>query len=340
MLELRNEDRLPDAPEVSVFCTTYNQVDYISQCLDGFLSQETDFPFEVLIADDASADGTADVVRSYVERRPDVLTAILQDVNQFSQGIGNISTFLWPRARGRYVAFCEGDDWWTDPHKLQRQHDAMEAHPEAAWCVHASENVSADTGETIFVSRPYDHDCTLEFVETGEHVQLAATASFFVRRDVYESYINSTLRQVACHGDFKMSRFFPLMGSTLYLEKPMSAYRVLARNSINTGIYRSTDWRNIVKRNTTSRVEYLNALKDWADSSFAVDIGNQIERMEYLGALDLKDYRALHQRWPNEYASEPFSTKLKVELFGHSPRLHDFVRKIKLKHCPYLGLGN
>ena len=338
MIELRNDDLLPEKPAVSVFCTTYNQVNYISQCLDGFLAQKTNFPFEVLVADDASTDGTSDIVRTYVERRPDVFTAILQDVNQYSQGVRITSKFLWPRSRGRYIALCEGDDWWTDPYKLQRQYDAMEAHREATWCVHASENVEASTGNVLFTTRPYDCDCILDFTQFGEYIQLVATASFFARRDIYASYVEAKPSKTKCHGDFKMSRFFSLMGSTIYLEKPMCAYRVLAQNSTNLRILQSPNWREIVRQNTFNRVEFLRQLDDWSDNRFSDDIAKQINRVEYLGAIELKDYRALHDVWPSDFAAEPLFTKLKVEIFGRSPRLHDIARKFKQKNCPYLGL--
>ena len=111
---------------VSICCITYNQEEYIRDALDGFLSQETDFSYEVLIHDDASTDGTADIIREYARQYPEIIKPILQTENQYAKGLTNVSgTYNFPRAKGRYIAMCEGDDYWTDPHKLQRQRNIL-----------------------------------------------------------------------------------------------------------------------------------------------------------------------------------------------------------------------
>ena len=110
-----------DQPLVSILCATYNQKDYISQTIEGFLMQKVNFPIEIIIHDDASTDGTADIVKQYAEKYPDLITPILQTENQHSKKTGIWSTFIYPKARGKYFAECEGDDYWTDPDKLQRQ---------------------------------------------------------------------------------------------------------------------------------------------------------------------------------------------------------------------------
>ena len=123
-------------PRLSVVCLAYNAAPYIRTALDGFLMQKTDFPVEVLIHDDASTDGTAEIIREYAEKHPDVIRPVFQRENQFSKGVSVSSTVLWPLIRGEYVAVCEGDDYWTDPLKLQKQVDWLDAHPESAVCFH------------------------------------------------------------------------------------------------------------------------------------------------------------------------------------------------------------
>ena len=122
---------------VSVCCITYNQVFYIRQCLDGFLMQKTNFKFEVIIHDDCSTDGTTDVIREYVEKYPDLIKPIFQERNQYQNGCKRIlATFVYPKAQGKYIALCEGDDYWTDPLKLQKQVDFLESHPDYSMCFH------------------------------------------------------------------------------------------------------------------------------------------------------------------------------------------------------------
>lgn len=124
-----------EIPLVSVCCITYNHEPYIAQALDGFLMQRTSFPFEVLIHDDASTDNTADIIREYEKKFPKIIKPIYQKENQYSQGMREISeTWNFPRAQGKYIAMCEGDDYWIDGNKLQMQVDFLENNPEYGMC--------------------------------------------------------------------------------------------------------------------------------------------------------------------------------------------------------------
>jgi len=116
-------------PLVSITCITYNHVKFIRDAIEGFLMQETTFPVEILIHDDASTDGTADIVREYEAKYPHLIKPIYQTENQYSKGL-KPSRYMRPLQRGVYVALCEGDDYWTDPAKLQIQVEYLEAHPE------------------------------------------------------------------------------------------------------------------------------------------------------------------------------------------------------------------
>lgn len=124
-------------PLVSVCCLTYNHEQYIKQCLDGILMQKTNFPFEVLIHDDASQDGTQRVIKEYEKSNPDIICPFFQTNNQYSLGKGFVGLgIMFTNARGKYIALCEGDDYWTDPMKLQKQVDFLESHPEYSMCFH------------------------------------------------------------------------------------------------------------------------------------------------------------------------------------------------------------
>lgn len=126
-------------PLVTIRCMVYNHEPYLRQCLDGFVMQRTNFPFEAIVHDDASTDGSADIIREYAEKYPDIIKPIFETENQYSKGGGvmwkKINAALHPESK--YYAYCEGDDYWCDPHKLQLQVDFLESHPDYYMTCHA-----------------------------------------------------------------------------------------------------------------------------------------------------------------------------------------------------------
>jgi glycosyltransferase involved in cell wall biosynthesis len=121
---MNNEDKLP---MVSICCIAYNQQGYIKQALEGFLMQRTNFNFEVIIHDDASTDGTTEIIKDYAEKFPNIVKPIFQKQNKYStEGLNFQYKYVFPYANGKYIAFCEGDDFWIDPLKLQKQVDFLE----------------------------------------------------------------------------------------------------------------------------------------------------------------------------------------------------------------------
>lgn len=136
-------------PLVSICCLTYNHAAFIRKCLDGFLMQQTSFPVEILIHDDASTDGTDDIVKEYTAKYPDKIFPLFETENKYSNGYkGKMDiTFNYSRAKGKYIASCEGDDYWTDPLKLQKQVDFMESHTDYSVCFHAFRNHVVSTDE-------------------------------------------------------------------------------------------------------------------------------------------------------------------------------------------------
>lgn len=120
---------------VSISCTTYNHASYLRKCLDGFIMQQCNFNFEILVHDDASTDNTIQIINEYQKKFPLLIKPIIQEKNQWSQGVrGMNATYNYSRAKGKYIAMCEGDDYWTDPYKLQKQVDFMEANPDCSVC--------------------------------------------------------------------------------------------------------------------------------------------------------------------------------------------------------------
>ena len=220
-------------PVVSVLCMAYNHEKYIRQCLDGFVMQKTEFPFEVLINDDASPDGTAKIIREYEEKYPDIIKPIYQNENQYSKRVNILDDILFPRAKGKYIALCEGDDCWVDSHKLQRQYDIMEKYPNCHLCCHNVLWVTCE-GESRHCTCPkrqyetglYGEDVFVSMVlKNFFHVN-----SMFVRYDDYKKYCRLRLKFKDIYarirvGDASLYLYMSQLGDTYYFSDIMSYYR-------------------------------------------------------------------------------------------------------------------
>ena len=124
-------------PLVSIVCLTYNEEDFVRDTFDNFLSQKTTFPFEVLVYDDASQDRTPEIIKEYAAKYPDIFRVTLYEENNFKKGLGFYGLRVgFNEAKGKYIAYCEGDDYWCDDLKLQKQVDFLESHPEYNVCAH------------------------------------------------------------------------------------------------------------------------------------------------------------------------------------------------------------
>ena len=130
---------------VSICCLTFNHEKYIEQSLNGFCMQKAPFKFEVLVHDDASTDKTQEIIKRFVEKYPDIIKPILQTENQYSKGVVRMqTTYNYPRAKGKYLALCEGDDYWTDELKLAKQVELLEKNPDCSLSFHANNYVFPD----------------------------------------------------------------------------------------------------------------------------------------------------------------------------------------------------
>ena len=154
-----------EAPLVTIRCLVYNHAPYLRQCLDGFVTQKTNFRFEALIHDDASTDGSVDIIREYAEKYPDIIIPLIETENLYSKHDGSYTRALNLHTRGKYVAFCEGDDYWTDVNKLQEQVDFLESHPDYS-AIFGTAEVVSENGSTILGAYPQGlNKSTLELAD-------------------------------------------------------------------------------------------------------------------------------------------------------------------------------
>ena len=207
-----------DKPLISICCITYNHESYIKDTLEGFLIQETNFPFEILIHDDASTDKTADIIRQYEEKYPELIKPVYQTENQYSKGIKINSTFNFPRSQGEYIALCEGDDFWTDKDKLQYQIEKMREHGKCQLSFHPSIFLNTFTMNTSIERRHAEHD---KVFSAKEIIQgdggFCPTASLIIKKEAIQNL--PMFVENAPVGDYFLQIFGSLKGGALYIDR-------------------------------------------------------------------------------------------------------------------------
>ncbi len=203
---------------VTIVCTTYNHKSYIRQCIDGFMMQKTDFAFEVLIHDDASTDGTVDIIREYEEEYPNIIKPIYQKENQYSKGI-DVSIYIFPHLNSRYIAWCEGDDYWIDPLKLQKQVVFMESHEDYSMCFHnvwKLENSKMNKFSFLRKEEIYASDIINDWI--------VPTCSVLFRRNCFN--IDDYHKVLCVVGDFNLFINLSQNGRIHYINSIMGVYRI------------------------------------------------------------------------------------------------------------------
>jgi glycosyltransferase involved in cell wall biosynthesis len=218
-------------PVVNIYCPAYNHESFIAETIESFLMQETCFPVQVLIHDDASSDSTVDIIRKYQKKFPYLFNTVFQKQNQLSKGV-KPWVFMMPLIRADFMAVCDGDDYWTDPTKLQKQVDFLEAHPGVAFCAHNAAARFSDggmipwfaneegQGQFCGASAP-PHEFTFDDYMKSN---ILPTVSLLFRNVLAlsesESFLSAPL------GDWFMIQLLLKQGTGAYLPDTMAVYRV------------------------------------------------------------------------------------------------------------------
>lgn len=315
---------------VSVLCTAFNHENYIRQTLDSFLMQKTDFPFEVLINDDCSTDATAAIIREYEEKYPDVIRPFYQEKNLFSQGVDIYRTIFYPHARGRYLAYCEGDDCWTDPEKLQLQVSFLESHPEYTACVHNTQLLFCTGREENRLLRRVeeDHDVGLENIIKGMESSYH-TSSLLVKSELVKDF-PPYYDVGAGYGflDHPMAFWFCSNGPIRFLNRTMSLYRIdSGASSWSSGVHGQYAK---LRRFINGKIALLKAFQPYSPEEYYPLIEEYILRHEF--ELMYIEGRDREQRKPPYDAflkEKPFSYRLVNFVKAYCPGLQKLYRRIK-----------
>ncbi len=309
---------------VSIICLTYCQEDYIGKALDSFLCQKTDFNYEVVINDDASTDRTPDIIREYEKRYPGKIKAVYQTENKYSKGVRIADDILIPLAEGKYFAFCEGDDYWCDENKLQKQVDFLESHPDYTVCVHNTLYDYVRKGKKEIAFPEEDKDLHLEDVVMVGSQSFHASASV-IRADFYKK-LPAFCLMTGIVEDYPDAVYYTIDGKVRYMKEVMSVHQIGTNYSWTRTILPFHETRAAF---FASIVAMLKAANEYSDYKYNDTFSEAIEFNEYCLMQSHQDYKNLVKN-KKFYNKEKFIVRVIYRLFAWFPfliKISNFIRE-------------
>jgi len=306
---------------VSICCITYNQEKYIRDALDSFLQQKTNFKYEIVIHDDASTDNTTNIIREYEKKYPHIIKTIYQTENQYRKG-ENVCLITYKKAKGKYIAVCEGDDFWIDENKLQMQVDYMEANPQCTFCFHNAKVID-EKNSTTYTFMPEFEEVKKYFKEDNKYdvgelelLEFIPTASFMFRQK-YVSQIPDWFKNCFV-GDWPIKMIMTSFGYAYYIDKEMSIYRKNAIGSVT------------VKNNKKEKDSVEGKIKILQKREQMINYMDDFTNGKYKEVFDLRR---------RQYNMERLIAKKQIKEILKKGYLKNFNNKQKLKYlikicCP------
>lgn len=282
-------------PKVSIICITYNQEKYITKTLDSFLMQKTDFNFEVLVHDDASTDGTVGIIKKYQKKFPDVIKPIFEKENQYSKMNWYFINDMYVNAKGKYIAVCEGDDYWTYEYKLQKQVDFLEKNKSYTLCFHKT-RIFFENNERKEQISPQITDAKYFNTTNLLKDNFIHTCSVMYRAQNYDDLPDYIMPQ-----DLYVHLYHASKGKIGFINEVMSAYR-RQPNGVWWGSHKNMD-DIYIKYNTMLVSFYLELQKLFSDSkNYLAIINNHLTHLlNRLSYLDKKQGSELMLKTIHDY---------------------------------------
>lgn len=245
-----------DEPLVTIQCLAYNHQEYIKDAIEGFLLQETNFPFEIIIHDDASTDSTAKIIKDYEKKYSKIINPIYQKENKFQAGKKNeVGDIIYEQTKGKYIALCEGDDYWIDKDKLQIQIDYLKKNKNIDFCFHSSKRFDYLNGNEEKIIGIYANKTSIlpfETILTRPH-SMIPTASIVYSKEIKGKLIEFTRSNLYLkQADTILQIIAASKGGAIYINKTMSVYRYRVNDS----------WTHLYNHNYEFQLEvFLSKIK-------------------------------------------------------------------------------
>lgn len=321
-------------PLVSICCTTFNHESYIADALEGFVNQKTNFHYEVLIHDDASTDRTAEIIKEFELKYPNLVKPIYQDVNQYSKGIQINRTFNYSRALGKYIALCEGDDYWIDSLKLQRQINYMKANPECTFCFTNAKIIDVQQQKESRIFIPYSKENEKYYYDENSSYDVGKlallgfipTATFMFRKSILENPPDFYLRKYP-GGDLKLKLYATSQGYAHFINEVTSVYRT---NVLGSTMSR---WKKYNKDQLYSHnkgyINLINAVNKYTNYVYSSDfdklkVGFEASQLLIKGDKEL----LINKKYTKWLRQQNFFHRIKIKFSIYQPKVYNFLKRI------------
>ena len=317
--------------KVAIKCLVFNHEPYLRECLEGFVMQQTDFPFVAIVHDDASTDHSADIIREYAAKYPDIIHPIYETENQWRKADGSLRKIMndaIAATGATYIALCEGDDYWTDPHKLQKQVDFLDTHPEYGLC-YTDYNIYYHSTSIIreaCFANGYNR-VPNSFAEHLIAQGYIAPMTWLYRVDVFNSFKDS-IPKAPTDGSYVYALEFFLHSKVYFLDEVTATYRV----SEGTASRPSTAEKMIKYRKGVYAIQQQYALRTSETAGYA-PIFKANEVLELL-PLALDEHL---NKYVDEYIAKANGLHLSVDTCIALYQMKNEVRKARSSYAYRLG---
>lgn len=314
---------------VSINCITYNHEDYISDAIESFLMQKTNFEFEILIGEDCSTDHTREIVEKYSRVYPEKIKIITSDKNV---GWRKNSERLLEKSKGKYIAICEGDDYWLDSNKLQKQVEFMERHPECSFCFHSVRVIQENGNPTGEILGPYNKNCisSIKDIITGGGGFCSTPSILFLKsymKDPPDFFLNAHV------GDYPLQMWLADQGCVYYFNECMAAYRTGHKGSWTSRLNSGPDLKEKFIKAKESDIKILDDFNKYTNYKYSEEIEETITKRKFeILLLQNRIIEANRNQYKTYFNKLSFKEKIRILTKFYFPKLYSILEFLKKRN--------
>lgn len=309
-------------PEVTVLIITFNHSKYISKCIESVLNQKTNFNYEILIHDDASSDNTVEIINSYIQKFGNKIRLISQKINQYPIGINNIIfKYVVPHIKGKYVTYTDGDDYWCDEEKLQKQYNYMEAHDKCSLCISNAFAVNKN-GKRIKDCYPNKHGIIdPQFIFDYRRGSFIASSTTFFRKECFIDFPKWRLEYPVDDSPAFMQACF--YGYIYKFKEKMTCYRRFTEGSWSESML-DVKKRLALIRKIQNALSFLKT----TDPKISAMLNNKMRRLDFDYAFLQDDYETIFDKRNKKFLSEKsIRTRISLYLRYKAPNIYLLLKR-------------